>query len=155
MLKSRPELFFVNILLSIDKIKRNIKNVSYEEFITDETLFGFITRELQEIGESVKKLLKLYKFEDKTTADLQKIAAFRNVVAHKYFGAEPEIIFAVANDEIPIFENQILNLLEKIEDKAYLLQAIELTIPIYAKMKRDESVAYLNMVLEKLKKKNN
>ena len=84
-------------------------------------------------------------------ADLQKIAAFRNVVVHKYFGAEPEIIFAVANDEVPIFEKQVLNLLKKIEDKAYLLQAIELTIPIYAKMKRDESVAYLKMVLEKLK----
>ncbi len=39
MRERRPELYFVAILLSIDKIRRNIKNISYEEFIEDEKNF--------------------------------------------------------------------------------------------------------------------
>ena len=56
MHKTRPELFFINILISIDKIKRNIKHLSYMDFVTDEKTFALIAREMQEIGESAKKL---------------------------------------------------------------------------------------------------
>ncbi|MFH1644447.1 MAG: hypothetical protein ABIA74_04710 [bacterium] len=52
----RPELFFINILISIDKIKRNIKELSYVCFVTDEKIFALVAREMQEIGESAKKL---------------------------------------------------------------------------------------------------
>jgi len=58
MPRSLPELFFVNILLSIDKIQRSVKSLSYRGFAKNEVIFGFVVRELQEIGESVKKLIQ-------------------------------------------------------------------------------------------------
>ena len=153
MLKRRPELHFVTILISIDKIKRHVKDISYQKFIEDEMIFGFVVRNLQEIGESVKKLIDIYDLEERFPGegDWRKVVNFRNVVVHKYFGTEPEIIFAVANEEVPVLENQIFNVLQKIDDKGYLLQAIEMTIPIYDKMNRTETVEYLKNVLQELK----
>ena len=84
MHKKRSELYFVYILISIDKINRNIKNISYQEFIEDELAFGLITRSLQEIGENVNKILKICDLGDKA-AKWQKIVDFRNVIVHKYF----------------------------------------------------------------------
>ena len=57
--KLHPELFLTNILVSIDKIIRNTKELTFLQFIEDEVRFGFIIRELQEIGESVRKLLDM------------------------------------------------------------------------------------------------
>ena len=153
MLKRRPELHFVTILISIDKINRHMQDLSYQKFIADETTFGFVIRNLQEIGESVRKLIDVYDLDKRfpDEGDWQKIVDFRNVVVHKYFGTEPEIIFAVANGEVPTLEKQILNVLQKIEEKIYLLQAIEMTIPIYDKMTRTETVEYLKKVLQELK----
>jgi|GEM_PF-758157 len=153
MLKRRPELYLVNIMISIDRIKRHTKNLSYQEFISDETIFSLIIRNLQEIGESVRKLIDLYNLEKKfpNKNNWRKIVDFRNVVVHKYFGTEPEIIFAVANEEVPILEKQMLDILKTIDEKPYLLQAIEMTIPIYSKMNRHETVNYLEILSKKLK----
>ena len=153
MLKRRPELHFVTILISIDKINRHVRGISYQDFISDETTFGFVIRNLQEIGEAVRRLLDICDLEglDKDGVDWRKIVDFRNVVVHKYFGTEPEIIFAVANKEVPFFEKQILSVLQDIRDKAYLLQAIEMTIPIYEKMHRKDTVDCLRKVLCDLK----
>jgi len=152
--KKRHELYFVTILISIDKVNRNIKDISYKEFISDEIVFGFIIRNLQEIGESVKKLIDVYDLENKhpNEGDWRKIVDFRNVVVHKYFGSDPEIIFAIATKEIPVFEKQILKVLQKIEDKFYLLQATEMTIPIYEKMQRKDTVDFLKTLFNQLKK---
>ena len=73
MHKPRPELYFVNTLLSIDKLQRNIKNLSYEKFISDEKTFGFITRELQEIGESIRKLLQLYNLKKQKVGNISSL----------------------------------------------------------------------------------
>lgn len=153
MLKRRPELHFVTVLISIDKINRHMKDISYQKFVENETLFGFVVRNLQEIGEAVKKLIDTYDLEGlfPDAADWRKIVDFRNMVVHKYFGTEPEIIFVVAREEVPVFESQVLNVLKKVSDKTLLIQAIEMTIPIYGKMKRVHTVEYLDGILETLK----
>jgi len=46
MHKYRPELFFVNILIATDKIIRNTKNISFNQFVSDEKVFGLTIREL-------------------------------------------------------------------------------------------------------------
>lgn len=153
MLKRRPELHFVTILISINKIQRHIKGISYKNFIENEMVFGFVVRNLQEIGEAIRTLMDIFDLKDRfpEEGDLRRIVNFRNVVVHKYFGTEPEIIFAIAKEEIPVLENQIFDVLQKINDKTYLLQAIEMTIPIYEKMNRVETVEHLKIVLRRLK----
>lgn len=44
MPKRQPELFLINILVSIDKINRHVKELSLNEFISNEAAFAVATR---------------------------------------------------------------------------------------------------------------
>lgn len=46
MPKYRSELFFVTILISIDKILRNTEDLDFDGFVSDEKIFSLAIREL-------------------------------------------------------------------------------------------------------------
>jgi len=140
--KCRPELYFVNILIAIDTINRKIKNISFKKFIEDEVIFGTIAFGIKEI---IKNLKLLNSFSHNIN--------FKGCDTHmaEHFPAKSQKLFLTAKEEIPIFEKQFFEFLEKIGNKTYILKAINYTIPIYEKMHRHESVEYLKMSSNKLK----
>ena len=144
MPKARPELLFINILISIDKIKRNIKGLSYVDFVTDEKTFAIVTREMQEIGESAKKFKSTPGPWHQLGIEWQDIVDFRNIVVHRYFGINPEIIFDIAITEIPELEKSVFNLLKQSSEKEYILEAIIGLRKIFDNIKRQETVDYLD-----------
>jgi uncharacterized protein with HEPN domain len=152
MPETRPELLFINILISIDKITRNIKDLSYVDFVTDEKTFGLITREMQEIGESAKKLKQTSGPWHELGIEWQDIVDFRNVVVHRYFGINPEIIFDIAITEIPKLGTSVLELLKQSSEKKYILKAIDGLRKIFDKIKRQETVAYLDQLASLINK---
>jgi len=148
MPKYPPELFLINILVSIDKIKRNTEKLSFLEFVESETIFGFTIRELQEIGESGKKLLASIEPEN-SDIEWRKIIAFRNIVVHRYFGIEPTVVSEVITKEIPILEKEIISLLKNTADRNKLSRVMRAAKKTYTKFNRENTVAYLEEV-EKL-----
>ena len=152
MPKSRTELLFVNILISIDKIKRNIKHLSYMDFVTDEKTFALIAREMQEIGESAKKLKNTPGPWHQLGIEWQDIVDFRNIVVHRYFGINPEIMFEIVITEIPELENSVLNILTQSSEEMYILKAIAGLRKIFEKIKRKETVEYLDQLADLIKK---
>lgn len=148
MHKYPPELFLINILISIDKIKRNTGKLSFQEFVEHETIFGFTIRELQEIGESGKKLLASIEPVE-SNIEWRKIIAFRNIVVHRYFGIEPEVVCEVITKEIPILEREIISLLKNTANKRNLSGVMQAAKKTYTKFNREDTVAYLEEI-EKL-----
>ncbi|MBU1008088.1 DUF86 domain-containing protein [Candidatus Dependentiae bacterium] len=151
MPKARPELLFINILISIDKIRRNIKDLPYVDFVTDEKTFALVTREMQEIGESAKKLKNTPGSWHQLGIEWQDVVDFRNIVVHRYFGINPEIIFDTAITEIPELEKSVLNLLKQSSEKKYILEAITGLRNVFDKIKRQETVCYLNSLANLIK----
>jgi uncharacterized protein with HEPN domain len=49
------QLYFEDILNSIGKIERYIKDLSYQQFIADEKTFDAVAYNLQIIGEAIKR----------------------------------------------------------------------------------------------------
>lgn len=147
----RPELFFINILVSLDKIKRNVKNISYIDFVTDEKIFALVTREMQEIGESAKKIKRNPGLWNNTEIDWQDIISFRNIVVHRYFGINPEIIFEVAISEVPQLEKSILKLVCQSKEKTYILKAIWGMREVFNKINRKETIYYLDQIASLIK----
>jgi len=84
--------------------------------------------------------------QEKSDIEWKKIIAFRNFVVHKYFGIEPGIVFEVATKEIPLLEKNVLNLIKRMKDKKYLLQAMGDTKTVLSKLNRRDSVAYLKKI---------
>ena len=151
MRKRLLELFFVNILVSIDKIMRNTKGLSFDEFVADEKVFGLTVRELQEIGESARKILQSESMEDTSSIEWRRIIDFRNFVVHRYFSIEPILVFEVVNRELPPLEKNVLELIKRVVDKKAFMQAVNDTKKFLSKIKRHESVVYLDRIENLLK----
>jgi uncharacterized protein with HEPN domain len=139
------------MLVSIDKIMRNTKDLDINQIVSDEKTFALTLRELQEIGESAKKLLLDKNLVDNSEIEWQKIIAFRNFVVHEYFSIAPGIIMEIIEEEIPALEENIIDLINEIKDKKYILQAISDTKKVLSKINRHESVSYLEKIENKIK----
>lgn len=144
MHKVRPELFLINILLSTHKIQHSLKGIAYNQFVSNAEKFGFILRELQEIGESAKKLKNEPEFGLKTSINWRKIIQFRNIVVHRYFAISPQIVFEIATKEVPPLEQDVLELLKQTKDKTYILKAISGMKKVFKKINRKETVDHLS-----------
>ena len=62
------------------------------------------------LGETVGKLSE--EFRDKhPTIEWSKIYAFRNIIAHDYFGVDEEEVFGIIKKHLPILQTDLQNLL--------------------------------------------
>ena len=115
MPKRPKELFLVDILISVDRIKRNAATFSFDLFISDENIFNSTMRDFEIIGEAVKNLLKIQDdFKDSSYVEWQKIVDFRNLITHHYFGVVPEMVFEIIHEEVPQLEKEIIELNSKV-----------------------------------------
>lgn len=103
-------LLLEDIQTSCQKILRYTDGVGYIGFMHDERTFDAVLRNLEVIGEAARNLP-----EDIISANPQvewpRIVGFRNVIAHKYFGVEPEIVWDIVPDHIPRLLSRISEML--------------------------------------------
>ena len=111
MHKRMIELFIVDIFVAIDRINRNLNNITNpEEFESlNENIFDAIMRELEIIGEASKYIIKNEMYVKVSSTDWQKIINFRNIITHEYFGVDLDIAFNVTKNEIPKLEKELPN----------------------------------------------
>ncbi|MFH1831767.1 MAG: HepT-like ribonuclease domain-containing protein [bacterium] len=149
MSKRHPELFLIDILMSIDSIKRNVKNLSFDHFVGDEKIFKSTLQDLTVIGEAAKNLLETPSFLEGSSTEWRKIVDFRNVVVHKYFGIDYDFIYWITTKKIPVLEADIFNIMQQKKDKTLLLLAVETMKVEFTKLHRKDSLAYIDKI-EKL-----
>ena len=106
-------VYIADILNCIDKIERHSANLSYEEFKNDELVQDGIDRNLEIIGEAVKKIPDEVKSRKKTT-QWRKIAGLRDILIHDYFGIDTEIIWDVVKHKIPQLRIDIFEILSEL-----------------------------------------
>ena len=98
---SRDWTFYVeDILESALKIQRYIAGMTLETFRDNDIVFDAVIRNLEIIGEAAKHL------PDQAKAlmpeiEWSKAAAFRDVIAHHYFGLNVHIVWDVVVNKIP------------------------------------------------------
>ena len=73
MPKRPPELFLVDVLVSINRINRNAGTISLKKFISDENIFSATMREFEIIGEAAKSILRFPSIIKKSDTEWQKI----------------------------------------------------------------------------------
>jgi len=98
---SRNELLYLaDIQESCKKVLRYTKGMTYKDFIHDDLHFDAVLRNLEIIGEAVKNVSEgtRQKYPD---VKWRKIAGFRDIVAHEYFGVDDETVWDIVENEIP------------------------------------------------------
>lgn len=109
---SKDHAIILLMVETIDKIYKFTSDLNNEkEFENDiesfdATIMNFIT-----LGESVSKLSDNFK-EQNSQINWNKIYAFRNVLAHDYFGILPAEVWEIIKKHLPKLRNDLEKLID-------------------------------------------
>ena len=110
---SRDEsLYLGDIQESCEKILRFTKGMAYKEFVHDDLHFDAVLRNLEVIGEAVKHISD----ETRTAypnVNWRKIAGFRDIMAHEYFGVNEETVWDIVKNQVPDVLEIVKTMLEE------------------------------------------
>ena len=106
----RETLYLGDIQESCEKVLRFTKGMTYKDFVNDDLHFDAVLRNLEIIGEAVKNISEetRQKFPN---VKWRKIAGFRDIVAHEYFGVNEETVWDIVEKEIPALLDTVKSML--------------------------------------------
>ena len=96
-----------SLIDAISKIETYLgKHSSHTSLVEDNKSYDAVLMNLIVIGELVSKLSLDVK---KNHRDIpwSKIKNLRNIIAHNYFGVDPEEVWQIAINEIPLFKSKL------------------------------------------------
>ncbi|MFH1107254.1 MAG: DUF86 domain-containing protein [Candidatus Micrarchaeota archaeon] len=94
------KLYLEDIRTSIEKIEEYTERVSFKEFSENSLLIDGTVRNLEIIGEAVKKLPPSLTASH-PEIEWRKIAGLRDILIHEYFGVDVRIIWDIVIHKLP------------------------------------------------------
>lgn len=96
-----------DILNAIDKVKRYVKGLTFQQFKKDEIVIDAVVRNLEIIGEASKNIPAAVR---RSHPDIpwQQMMGMRDVLIHKYFGVDIKIVWHTAKKYLPALEKQLV-----------------------------------------------
>jgi uncharacterized protein with HEPN domain len=104
--EKHPAVYLEDILNAIGKIEKYTRNMSKEEFVSNELVIDGVIRNLEIIGEATKKLPKSFR-QQYPQVPWKKIAGMRDVLIHDYSGIDIEVIWDTIKEKLPEFKKQV------------------------------------------------
>lgn len=95
------------VIAEIESIKLRTEN-NFINFSDDIILQRAIERDLEIIGEAVRKILELKPDAEITSS--KHIIGLRNIIAHAYDSVEPEMLWGIIQKNIPVLVVEIKKL---------------------------------------------
>lgn len=99
-------VYLEDILEATRKIASYTARLSKAAFLEDEKTFDAVVRNLEVIGEAVKKLPEDLRAEH-AAVEWKKIAGLRDILIHEYFGLDAEIVWDIVQTKVPVLDREI------------------------------------------------
>lgn len=100
------------ILQSIERIFEYTSHFSNsDEFVADYKTFDATLMNFVALGEIVGKLSQNFKTKHQKV-EWRKIYAFRNIIAHDYFGIDDEEVFGIIKNHLPKLKSDLEEIIE-------------------------------------------
>ncbi|MEK7537388.1 MAG: DUF86 domain-containing protein [Patescibacteria group bacterium] len=103
----KDDIYKRHILDAIAKIERYINGVDQKKFAVDELVQDGVVRELEIIGEAVKRLSAKFKTRA-PELPWKAIAGTRDILIHEYISVDVEIVWKTIKDDLPILKAALL-----------------------------------------------
>lgn len=111
-MQRKSNLFLEDILNSIKKIKKYVKDMSFNDFLKDEKSIDAVTRNFEIIGEAVSNLP--IEFKNKyPQIPWRNIKDMRNSIIHQYWKVDLEIEWEIIQTKLSLLEKQIKEIIQK------------------------------------------
>jgi uncharacterized protein with HEPN domain len=105
-MKRDLELFIEDILENVNLIQDSIKGLSVKQFESNRLIIDATLRRLEIIGEAVKNIPDSFR-EKYPNIPWKKIAGFRDILSHSYFGVNMDRVWNIVEMDLPSFKKEI------------------------------------------------
>lgn len=92
------------VIQEIEIVKTKTNN-NFKSFQADILLQRAVERDLEIIGEAIRKIIEIDPAVKITSA--KNIIGLRNIISHAYDSVEPEMIWGIIQNNIPILADEI------------------------------------------------
>jgi len=106
-----PLLYLEDIIEACDKILLYTKDTSFDDLESESMLFDAVVRNIEIIGEAAKNVPDSIR-QEVQEVPWKEIAAMRDILAHAYFGVDPEIVWDVVKTKVEPLNKTISRYLE-------------------------------------------
>ena len=107
-----PRIFLAHVTESIRSIEQYAGGLTQEEFNRSPQVQDAVVRRLEIIGEAVKSIPDEFKSKH-PEIPWKKIAGLRDVLIHKYFSIDLNLLWNLIEKELKTLRSQIDNLLKE------------------------------------------
>jgi uncharacterized protein with HEPN domain len=97
-----------SVIQEIESVKVMTKN-DFNSFKSEVILQRAVERDLEIIGEAIRKILEID--PDIKITSAKNIIGLRNIISHAYDSVEPELIWGIIQNNIPLLNDEINNII--------------------------------------------
>jgi len=105
-------VYLEDILEATRKITAYTAGLSKATFLEDEKTIDAVVRNLEVIGEAVKKLPEDLRAQH-SAVEWKKIAGLRDMLIHEYFGLDAEIVWDIVQNKVPALDREVRTMLHE------------------------------------------
>ena len=106
------KVYLEDILEATRKITTYAGSLSKAAFLEDEKTLDAVVRNLEVIGEAVKKLPEDLRARH-SAVEWKKIAGLRDILIHEYFGLDAEIVWDIVQTKVPVLDQEVRTMLNE------------------------------------------
>jgi uncharacterized protein with HEPN domain len=105
-------VYLEGVLGAIAKIRRYTDGLSKDTFGADEKTVDAVVRNLEVIGEAVKRLPEELRARH-PSIEWHKIGGLRDILIHQYFGIDVDILWDIMQGKLPSLERSVFAILQE------------------------------------------
>lgn len=105
------ELRVRHVLDAIKEVESYLLNVSVDEFLANSEKRFATIKQIEIIGEACARITSEVK-DKYPEIEWKNIVGFRNISIHEYFGVNFQIVWQIAQNDLPILKQQFAALLD-------------------------------------------